>query len=415
MRQDIAPAATQAEKAVVAAVLGSKGSAFLKLDFLEPKHFHDQNNRQVFEAARAIWEQGGKPDYVTVAEFAGVPRDVVLFYRDFDEGTDNVEEYGRLITAKWLSRELIATAESVANRATSDDPIAVLDDLERKTMQLRPQRGDGFQRIQPLGAVKLSDQPSLIPSGFIGIDSLLDGLKTGRLITLAARPSIGKSTLALNVAANVAQAGFRVAHYSFEMDSEEILEKLILCVSGVDAGAVKRQTLSESDIANIAKALVTIAQWNLELDDTSSLSLFELRTRAKRLQVERGLDLLIVDYLQLVRPPKAESRVMEVSIITRELKTLARELNIPVLALSQLSRQAEMGDGEPQLWHLRDSGTVEQDSDQVIFLWRDPKDARNTPGQPIVFTHAKVAKNRGGPTGYFELALMGPQSRFVEV
>lgn len=415
MDRDTLPSAPQAEKAVVAAVLGSRGGAFLKLDFLEAKHFHGRAERQVFDAARHIWESGGKPDYVTVAEYTGLPRDAVLYYREYDEGTENVEEYGRLVQAKALSRDLVALAQRLGGQAMDDDPIAVLDKLEREVIRMRPQRGQGFQRTNVLGPVKLGDKPSIIPSGFPTIDTYIDGLGAGRFIILAARPGVGKTTLALNIAANVAKAGNKVAFYSLEMSAPSLIEKVLLALADVDGERVKNGWLSDDEIARIGRALVQMSTWNFFFDDTSMLTLSELAARTKRLKVEHGIDLLIVDYLQLLNPPKAENRVNEVAAITRHLKALSLELNIPVLALSQLNRSAEMGDGEPHVWQLRDSGTVEQDADQVILLWKDPKDPRNGPGSEVRFTFGKVGKNRWGREGPFELALVGAKSKFVAV
>jgi replicative DNA helicase len=408
------PAAATAEKAVVAAVLSSRGAALLQLDFLQPVHFYGRENRQVYDAALAIWEQGGKPDYVTVAEHTGLPRDAVLYYREYDEGRENIEEYGRLIQAKWLSRELVTLAQQLGAKALSEDPIEVLNDTELSIVKLRPQRGQGLQRTNTLGAVTLTDKPSVLPSGFQTIDTYTDGLGAGRFIILAARPSIGKTTLALNMAANVAKAGYKVAVYSMEMATQGLIEKLVLAEARVDADKVKDYRLYEDDILALGRALVEVDKWNLYLDDTSYLSVQEIATRAKRMRVEHGIDLLVVDYLQLIKPPKAENRVNEIAVITRELKALSLDMNIPIVALSQLNRSAEMGDGEPHIWQLRDSGTVEQDADQVILLWKDPKDPRNGPGSAMRFTHGKVGKNRWGREGPFELALLGAQSRFVE-
>ena len=407
------PSAPAAEKAVLGAVLGSKGKAILRLDFLEPKHFHQRENRAVYEACRSIWSQGGKPDHVTVVEHTGLPSEAVNYYREFDEGLENVEEYGQLILAKWLARSLVEVGQRTANKAIAADPVEVLDDLEKELLNLRPQRGDGFRPADMLAEVKLSDRPTLLPSGYPTIDTYTDGLGNGRLIVLGARPSIGKTTLALNMAANVARQGYKAGFFSLEMNASELLEKFILSESQVDSYRVTEHALTPDDIERIGRALVRMSKWTLWLDDTANLSTFELATRAKRLKAEHGLDFLVVDYLQLINPPKAENRVNEVSIISRSLKVLARELDIPVLVLSQLNRQSELGDGEPKLHQLRDSGSVEQDSDQVVFLWRDDKDPRNGPGAPMTFTHGRVAKNRHGRYGPFELALVGSQSKFV--
>jgi replicative DNA helicase len=298
----------------------------------------------------------------------------------------------------------------------SDDPVAVLDELERSVYRLRPSRGQGFQRADTLGRVTLSERSAILPTGFPTIDVYIEGLGAGRFITLAARPGVGKTTLALNIGANVAKAGFKVAVYSLEMSAPSLIEKVVLNESNVDGNRVRDMRLFPEDIDRIGQTLVRMASWQLWFDDTSSLTLSELRTRTKRMKTERGLDLLIVDYLQLLTPPKAENRVNEVAAITRELKALALELSIPILAMSQMNRSVEQGEnGEPFIWQLRDSGTVEQDSDQVILLWRDPKDPRNGPGAEVRYTHGKVGKNRWGREGPFELALIGAQSKFVGV
>lgn len=224
---------------------------------------------------------------------------------------------------------------------------------------------------------------------------------------------MGKTTLAMNIAANVAAKGYKVGFYSLEMSAQELLERLIVAESGVDAYRIRGQQLTLDDIGAIGKAIYTMSGWKLAIDDTPGMSTFELTTRAKREKAEQGLDLLVIDYLGLILPPpNTDSRVEQVSIITRQLKVLARELMIPVIAVSQLNRMVEMrSDGEPRLSDLRDSGSVEQDSDQVIFLWRaGPEDAQSR----LAFTRAKVSKNRHGPTGEFELALVKEQSKFVE-
>jgi len=229
---------------------------------------------------------------------------------------------------------------------------------------------------------------------------------------MAARPGVGKTTLALNIAAYVASKGNKVGFYSLEMSAAELMERLIASESGVDSHRIRQHRLTMEDIARIGIAIYRMSTWQLAIDDTSSMSTFELSTRAKREKAERGLDLLVVDYLGLITPPEStDSRVEQVSIITRQLKVLSRELQIPVIAVSQLNRQVEArGDGEPRLSDLRDSGSVEQDSDQVIFLWREGKD---DPASHLVFTQCKVAKNRHGPTGLFTLALLKEQSKFV--
>ena len=222
---------------------------------------------------------------------------------------------------------------------------------------------------------------------------------------------VGKTTLALNIGANVARAGLSVGIYSLEMSTPELMERLIMAEAGVNSSRIQRHELDADDVFRIGTAICKMSDWNLSIDETPGLSVYELATRAKKEKSERGMDLLIVDYLQLITPPKAESRVQEVSVITRSLKILAKEMDIPILALSQLSRQVEQRENaEPRLADLRDSGSIEQDSDQVIFLWWMEKP---DPVNYLTHTQCAVSKNRHGSMGDFPLALLKEQSKFI--
>lgn len=363
-----------------------------------------------------MWSQGGKPDYVVITEvlsphYPGA-KSLIAGYRDEHPNVERVEEYARIVAAKRLGRALVDLGERTAEAAVSGDPVAILDEVERSILSLRPSRGDGFQRLGLLSPTTVATQPRELPTGFGPLDARIGGLGEGRLITLAARPAVGKTTLAMNIAAHVASQGHKVGFYSLEMSAPELMERLIAAEADVDSHRIRQHGLTLEDIFRIGRAIYRMSTWALSIDDTPSMSTFELSTRAKREKAERGLDLLVVDYLGLILPPEGtDSRVEQVSIITRQLKVLSRELSIPVIAVSQLNRQVEMrGDGEPRLSDLRDSGSVEQDSDQVIFLWRAEKD---DPVSRLAFTQCKVSKNRHGPTGEFTLALVKEQSKFV--
>lgn len=212
------------------------------------------------------------------------------------------------------------------------------------------------------------------------------------------------------MAANAARSGANVAFYSMEMSAPELLERLVVSESEVPSHKVKARTLSTSDVKRIGISMYRMNEWKFSIDETPSLSVYEVSARAKRMKQEYGLDLLIIDYLQLIIPPKADNRVQEVTQITRSLKVLSRELQIPIVALSQLSRQVEMREkgGEPRLSDLRDSGSVEQDSDQVVFLWREEPE-----GPLYAETMCGVSKNRHGNTGRFPMRLLKEESRFI--
>jgi replicative DNA helicase len=412
MSKSVLPAAPDAEKAVVASVLGTGGLALFKLEFLKPEMFFVYEHRLVYETALGIWKGGGRPDFITVAEAlkdSGTPnaKELLDSFREKGSSIDGVEDYGKLIAGKWLSRAIHDVGAGAAERSLEEDPFALLDDVERTLAALRPQRGTGFQALMALQPVTMPEEPNTILSGFELLDKKLGGLVPGRLIVVAARPGIGKTTLGQNIAAHVASQGKVVGFISLEMSSDELNERFISSDSQVPMGKWRKQNLDEGDLYNIGRALYRMGKWNLHIDQTSGLSVAEITARARRLKVEHGLDFLVVDYIQLIRGgSRFEKKNDEIAHITGRLKQLARELDVPILALSQMNREIERrsreGENpEPQLADLRDGGSIEQDADHVIFLWR--KKEGNT-GDYII-TNGKVEKNRHGTTGPFVMGL----------
>jgi replicative DNA helicase len=254
-----------------------------------------------------------------------------------------------------------------------------------------------------------------IPTGFTDIDKLLGGLQRSDMIILAGRPSMGKTGLALSFGHNAAKKyGQRVAFFSLEMSNEQIVQRLIAAETGIDSQRLRRGEIADEEWGRFVKATSDLAETNLFIDDTPSISALEMRTKARRLHAEFGLDLLVVDYLQLMRGDyRSENRVQEISSISRSLKALARELNVPVLALSQLSRGVESRtDKRPILSDLRDSGAIEQDADVVIFIYRDEMYNENTERKNIA--DIIVAKHRNGPTGSVALYFKKELAQFRE-
>jgi len=257
-----------------------------------------------------------------------------------------------------------------------------------------------------------------IPSGFHDLDTLTTGFQASDLIIVAARPSVGKTSLALNIAEHAAvREGKTVGVFSLEMSKEQLIQRLLSSVANIDSQRMRSGFLEEMDFARIAPAMQSLSDAPMFIDDTPSISTMELRTKARRLQAERGLDLLIVDYLQLMQATsnsRDSNRVQEVSEISRGLKSLARELKVPVIALSQLSRQPEMRESrEPRLSDLRESGAIEQDADLVLFLWRErdkPGEEESADGEVV---NLRLAKHRNGPTGEIKLWFRKSQTRFV--
>ncbi|OGM18221.1 replicative DNA helicase, partial [Candidatus Woesebacteria bacterium RIFCSPHIGHO2_01_FULL_37_10] len=250
-----------------------------------------------------------------------------------------------------------------------------------------------------------------IPTGFKDIDDTLAGLQKSNLVILASRPGVGKTSLALNIAQNISlKFGRCVGFFSLEMSKEELVDRLLVAQADIDAWKLKTGKLSEEDFTKLSNAMGELAEAPIYIDDTPASTILEMRSKARRLQVEKGLDLLVVDYLQLARSRQLENRVQEVSEISQGLKNLARELKIPVLALSQLSRAVEQRGGQkrPQLADLRESGSIEQDADVVMFIWRE--DEENV--ENIVLD---VAKHRNGPLRSIKLRFRGDRIKFYGV
>jgi replicative DNA helicase len=253
-----------------------------------------------------------------------------------------------------------------------------------------------------------------VPSGFVDLDGLTSGFQASELVVVAARPSMGKTAFCLNVAANAAAEGQGVAIFSLEMSKESLVQRMLTATARVDSHRVRQGTLRDSDFTQLARAAGLLQTYQVWIDDTPSITLLEMRSKARRLKIDSDLKLVIVDYLQLMRSPEySENRVQEISDISRSLKALARELEIPVIALSQLSRASEQRGGErkPILSDLRDSGAIEQDADLVIFIHRPEYYDRDDESKRGL-AEIMLAKNRNGPTGDVQLKFTREYTRF---
>jgi len=264
---------------------------------------------------------------------------------------------------------------------------------------------ESFDRLDELH--KQAEGLRGVPTGFKDLDDVLAGMQKSNLLILAARPGVGKTSLALNIAQNLAVKYKRpVGFFSLEMSKEELVDRLLVAQADIDAWKLKTGKLAEEDFTKLSNAMGELAEAPLFIDDTPALSILEMRTKARRLQVESGVDLIVVDYLQLARSRQLENRVQEVSEISQGLKNLAREIKVPVLAISQLSRAVEQrGTRKPQLADLRESGSIEQDSDVVMFLWREEEDNSEN-------INLDIAKHRNGPLRSIKLFFKGDRIKF---
>ncbi len=431
------PQSVEAEESVLGAILIDRDAIVEIAEFLRPEDFYRQANGTVYAAMVELFERREPVDIVTVAETlerAGQLETVGgrAYLSTLSNRTPtavHAMHYARIVERKAVLRNLIAAAGKVASIGYEDgaDVQSAIDRAEQELFAVSQRRvDDGFSPLRLLlhDAYDRLDylhahrgEISGIRTGFADLDALTTGLQKSDLVVLAARPSVGKTSFALNIAEHAAvRDGKSVGIFSLEMSKEQLVLRLLSSVANIDSQRLRSGFLEEMDFARIAPAMNALFEAPVYIDDTPNISTMELRTKARRLQAESGLDLIVVDYLQLMQATtqsRDANRVQEVSEISRGLKALARELSVPVLALSQLSRQAEMRESrEPRLSDLRESGAIEQDADLVIFLWRD-KDKPEDQDADGELVNVRLAKHRNGPTGELQLWFRKRQTRFV--
>jgi len=440
MSSQLPPQSSEAEESVLGAIL-IDGDAITEVsETLKASDFYKPANSKVYAAVLSLYEQRQPIDILTVSEelerrgqieeIGG--RAALADLCDRTPTAVHAKQYAKIVERKAVLRGLISAAGRIASIGYEDpaDAIEAIDRAESELFAISERRTiSGFTALETLLSQAYDRLDHLhqnrgqlmgLRTGFTDIDSKTQGLQASDFIVLAARPSVGKTSLALNIAEYAAvREGKSVGVFSLEMSKEQLVLRLLSSVTKIDSFKLRSGFLGELDFPKIANAMESLSRAKIFIDDTASISVMELRTKARRLKMEHGLDLLIVDYLQLMQPGSSgreSNRVQEVSEISRGLKALARELGIPVLALSQLSRQTEMrGDSkEPRLSDLRESGAIEQDADVVIFLWRkaDRIEETDAIGEAIDFS---IAKHRNGPTGTGQLFFMKEQTRFVNL
>lgn len=423
----IPPHSLEAEASVLGALLLDKNAIVNVAEFLRPTHFYDDKHSSIFEAILELYEAREPIDVLTVSErlkqnkalkeIGGVSYLAELVNRV--PTAAHVEHYGKIVKDASTKRSLMKAAARLVELSLDESlPAAeLLDKAELEVFSLTQQHlaqaftpvraalAESFDRLDELH--KQTGGLRGIPSGFADIDDALAGFQKSNLLILAARPGIGKTALAVNIAQYVSVVAKRpVGIFSLEMSKEELVDRLLIGQADIDAWRLKTGKLDEKDFAKLSDAMGELAEAPLYIDDTPALSILEMRTKARRLQVERGLELIIVDYLQLVRGRNLENRVQEVSEISQGLKNLARELKVPIIAISQLSRAVEhRGSKRPQLADLRESGAIEQDADVVMFLWREDD-------EQVENYILDIAKHRNGPLRQLKLYFKGDRIRF---
>jgi replicative DNA helicase len=425
--QRLPPQNLEAEASVLGAFLLDRDAALQVADFLHPEHFYAPNHRDVYEAMLELYEAREPIDLITLTNQLRKNKTLTrvgggTFLTELANKVPtaaNVKHYATIVKNLAIKREMIGLSGVLAEKAFDEGTEAdsLLETAEQGIFQLSHTntRGDfismkdvlveSFDRLELLH----QNQSGIrgIPSGFADIDNMLSGFQPSNLIILAARPGMGKTALALNVAQNAAVLfKKRVAFFSLEMSKEELVDRLLVSQADIDAWRLKTGRLGEDEFTKLSHAMGILAEAAIYIDDTPGLSISEIRTKARRLMLEQNIELFVVDYLQLVHGYNKENRVLEVGEISQGLKNLARELKVPVLALAQLSRAVESrGTKEPQLSDLRESGSIEQDADVVAFLYRQDDDVR----EQMKF---KIAKHRNGNVGTIDLFFRGDRIRF---
>ena len=436
----VAPHSLEAEKSTLGSILIDQDALIKIVDILEPTDFYVPANELVFAAILNLFNKRVNIDMITVTaylqdhnqmESVGGAAYLTELVEEVPTST-NIFQYATIVQQKSTLRKLLKAGQQITALGFKEDTDvdSLLEDAEKNLFQvsqtfvkdkfihIQDVLSDTYEKIADLHDADAKQKFAGIPYGFREIDKITTGLHPSDLIVLAARPSMGKTALSLNIAQNVAKAGKSVGIISLEMSKEQLVERLFCSLLEVDSWKIKTGQLQEQDFARIGPIMDQLNSLNIFIDDSLGNSVVELRAKTRRLQMEHGLDLLIIDYLQLMTAGKggfSNNRVNEISEISRSLKSLARELNIPVIAMSQLSRAVEMRPNkEPVLSDLRDSGAIEQDADIVFMLYRHDY-YYNDDSEKKGILDVLIRKHRNGALGQVELRFDKAKMKFYDV
>jgi len=436
----VAPHSLEAECGVLGSLLIEKDAIIKIADILKSDDFYDPKHERIFEAMMELFSSHIPIDLLTVSQKL---KDKKLlknvggrsYLAELTEATptaSHIHEYAKIVKQKSTLRKLLSSGQEIAGLALeeSSETNLLLEKAEQslfkvtqnlikdKFVSIREILQERFDEFAELHDAEDKDALRGVATGFRAIDNLLSGMKSADFVIIAARPSMGKTALALNVSQNVAlRSGKKVGFLSLEMSKEQLVDRMFASLLGVDSWRLHKGKLTDEEFARIGGVMDELSKASFFIDDSVGSSVMEVRAKARRLQMENGLDLLIVDYLQLMSCESnawAGNRVQEIGEISRSLKSLARELKIPIIALSQLSRAVESRPGKiPQLSDLRESGAIEQDADVVMMMYREDyyEEDSSRPGMTDIF----LRKNRNGPTGRIELMFKKEQMRFFDL
>ncbi|MCX7879876.1 MAG: replicative DNA helicase [Ignavibacteria bacterium] len=433
------PHSPDAEMAVLGSMLLDNAAIIRAVELLSKESFYIQKNQLIFETIVAMFEKGTQVDILTLTEelkkkgqFETIGGEQYLTdLLSIVPTAENVEYYGKIVQEKYIKRALISTAGKIIFNCFDDsgDALEEVDNAEKMIFEIAERRfAKNYLNIKKLifGAIDSlthlieSDKKGItgVPTGFIDMDRYLGGFQKSDLIIIAARPSVGKTAFALSIARTVAvDYNIPVGFFSLEMSAQQLTMRLISSQTGINNHKIRTGNINRKELKTIIDKITKLSNAPLYIDDSPRINLLELRAKARRMKTEHKVGLIFVDYLQLIDPPKAESREREISIISRTLKQIAKELDIPIVALSQLNRSVETrANKRPQLSDLRESGSIEQDADVVLFIyrpeiydikiWSDTKEPTEGTAEII------IGKQRNGPTGSFRVVYFKDTLRF---
>ncbi len=432
----IPPHNLDAEKSVLGAMMLSKEVLFDVMDEITAEDFYSKANKEIFEAMMILQKDNAPIDAITVIEElvkrktleAVGGRAYVAQLSSEVPTVSNVREYAKIVAEKAILRKLIQVADKVSSKSYegSEVTLDILEFAEKGIFDIARGKQHGelteiskiiiqnFQQIQQRSQTKGS--VTGVPSGLTDVDRKLSGFQKSDMIVLAARPSMGKTAFALNIALNAAKkSNANVLIFSLEMSKEQLGQRLLSMESRVEAQKMSTGDVDKEDWDNMAQALDALGKMHIVIDDTPGVKLMEMKNKCRRMKAEQGLDLIIIDYLQLMEGERrTENRQQEITSISRGIKLLAREVDCPVIVLSQLSRAPENRENHrPILADLRESGAIEQDADVVMFLYRD--EVYNEETEKLGICEVKIAKHRNGPIGTVEVAWQNKYTRFANL
>jgi len=433
----VPPHDIDAEQAVIGSMLTDKDAVVDSVEVLKPDDFYRQDNKTIYEAILSLYNRAEPIDIITVkSELTSIGKldavgglEYVASLPEKVPTTANVERYIRIVEEKSILRQLIKMANELIDLgyAETEELDSIIEQAERRVFEISQGKNQkGYSALKDILVDSFAELEKLynqkkpitgVPTGFADLDYKTAGLHNSDLILIAARPAMGKSAFALNIAVNAAlQAKVPVALFNLEMSKSQLVNRMLCSEAMVDSNKIRTGKIEEDDWVKLATALGPLSEAPIYIDDTPGITVTEIRAKCRKLKMEKNIGLIVIDYLQLIQGSgkRNSTREQEISEISRSLKILAKELDVPVVALSQLSRAAEARtDHRPMLSDLRESGAIEQDADIVMFLYRD--DYYNPDSEKKNIAEIILAKHRSGSTGTVELLWLANYTKFVNI